>query len=94
MDQHEGHGHYHGVSSQADQRYLSISLILILGFMSAEIVVGIIASSLALISDAGHMLTDAGALGYFHRAPEILHRFAEDPVRPVCPASQARRTCR
>jgi cobalt-zinc-cadmium efflux system protein len=38
------------------------ALALIVGFMAAEIVVGLIARSLALISDAGHMLTDAAAI--------------------------------
>ncbi len=46
----------------ADKRYLTIALALILGFMAFEVVVGILAHSLALLSDAGHMLTDAGAL--------------------------------
>ena len=45
-----------------DTRYLSAALALLLAFMAAEVVVGIIASSLALISDAAHMLTDAGAI--------------------------------
>lgn len=59
---HGGAGHTHGVSADADRRYLSIALILIVGFMAFEIVVGILAHSLALLSDAAHMLTDAGAL--------------------------------
>ncbi len=46
----------------ADKRYLTIALALILGFMAFEVVIGIFAHSLALLSDAGHMLTDAGAL--------------------------------
>jgi cobalt-zinc-cadmium efflux system protein len=46
----------------ADGRYLTIALALIVGFMIFEIIVGILAHSLALLSDAGHMLTDAGAL--------------------------------
>jgi cobalt-zinc-cadmium efflux system protein len=58
-----GHGgHTHGVSDDADLRYLTIALLLIVGFMAFEIVVGIVAHSLALLSDAAHMLTDAGAL--------------------------------
>ncbi|MDN5923602.1 MAG: cation diffusion facilitator family transporter, partial [Xanthomonadales bacterium] len=57
------HGHDHGVSANADKRYLCIALGLLLAFMGVEIVLGILASSLALISDAGHMLTDAAALG-------------------------------
>jgi cobalt-zinc-cadmium efflux system protein len=43
-------------------RRLAIGLALIGSFMVAEIVAGILAGSLALISDAAHMLTDAGAL--------------------------------
>ncbi|MEV4111544.1 cation diffusion facilitator family transporter [Nonomuraea sp. NPDC049695] len=61
-DHGHGHGHGHGVSAQADRRYLSGALALIVGFMAIEVVVGLIAGSLALISDAGHMLTDAIAI--------------------------------
>jgi cobalt-zinc-cadmium efflux system protein len=58
-----GHDHHaHGIKPDADRQYLTIALVLILGFMAFEIVVGILAHSLALLSDAGHMLTDAGAL--------------------------------
>jgi len=64
---HAGHrhgvgGHTHSVSADADGRYLTIALLLIVGFMAFEVVVGIVAHSLALLSDAAHMLTDAGAL--------------------------------
>src|SRR5438094_338115 len=59
---HAGPGHTHGVSSDADGRYLTIAFLLIVGFMAFEIAVGILAHSLALLSDAAHMLTDAGAL--------------------------------
>jgi cobalt-zinc-cadmium efflux system protein len=59
---HGDDGHSHGVAANADRRYLTIALVLILGFMAFEIVVGIVAHSLALLSDAGHMLTDAAAL--------------------------------
>jgi cobalt-zinc-cadmium efflux system protein len=59
---HGDGGHTHGVSANADRRYLTIALALILGFMAFEVVIGIVAHSLALLSDAGHMLTDAGAL--------------------------------
>jgi len=56
-------GHPHGVRADADTRYLTIALLLIVAFMLVEVVIGILASSLALISDAGHMLTDAMAIG-------------------------------
>lgn len=56
-------GHSHGVSKDADRRFLTIALGLIVGFMVVEVVVGALAHSLALIADAGHMLTDAAAIG-------------------------------
>lgn len=64
-DAHEhgsGHSHGHGVNADADRKWLTIALILIGGFMAIEVVIGIIAQSLALISDAGHMLTDAASI--------------------------------
>jgi cobalt-zinc-cadmium efflux system protein len=57
-----GHGHGHGVSTEADRRLLSGALALILAFMAAEVIVGFAAGSLALITDAAHMLTDAAAI--------------------------------
>src|SRR4029078_6332673 len=57
-----GGGHSHGLTADADRRYLTIALLLIVGFMVFEVVAGIIAHSLALLSDAAHMLTDAGGL--------------------------------
>ena len=56
------HHHHHGVSADADSRKLALALALIVGFMCVEVVVGIAVGSLALLSDAAHMLTDAGAL--------------------------------
>ncbi|MFJ6718150.1 MULTISPECIES: cation diffusion facilitator family transporter [unclassified Streptomyces] len=57
---HAGHGgHGHGVAADADRRWLAIALGLIGGFMAVEVVIGVLAHSLALISDAAHMLTDA-----------------------------------
>jgi cobalt-zinc-cadmium efflux system protein len=58
--------HHHGetrLSAPADRRLLATSLVLLLAFMAAEVAVGILASSLALLADAAHMLTDAAALG-------------------------------
>ncbi|MFD4585786.1 cation diffusion facilitator family transporter [Streptomyces sp. NPDC058423] len=57
-----GHDHTHGVTGSSDKRWLSIALALIVGFMSVEVVIGVVAESLALISDAAHMLTDAVAI--------------------------------
>jgi cobalt-zinc-cadmium efflux system protein len=57
-----GHGHDHAIAPDADRRKLGIALGLILGFMAVEVAAGIAASSLALLSDAAHMLTDAAAI--------------------------------
>jgi len=66
MDHHHdhdhGHGHGHAPSAGADGRWLTLALALIVGFMCVEVVAGVLAGSLALLSDAGHMLTDAAAL--------------------------------
>ncbi|HVE67772.1 MAG TPA: cation diffusion facilitator family transporter [Solirubrobacteraceae bacterium] len=56
------HRHAHVVRADADRRRLWIALGLIVAFMVVEVVAGILASSLALLSDAAHMLTDAGAI--------------------------------
>ena len=55
--------HTHGPASDADARWLSGALALILAFMAAEVIAGVAAHSLALISDAAHMLTDAASIG-------------------------------
>jgi len=55
-------GHSHGAGENADTRRLAAALALVVGFMVVEVVVGILADSLALLSDAAHMLTDAAAL--------------------------------
>jgi cobalt-zinc-cadmium efflux system protein len=57
------HHHHHAPSADADLRWLRVALALIAGFMVVEVVGGLLASSLALLSDAAHMLTDAGAIG-------------------------------
>src|SRR5262245_2003397 len=58
-----GHSHAHRAGEGTDRRRLGVALALILAFMAVEVVAGIVANSLALLSDAGHMLTDAAALG-------------------------------
>jgi hypothetical protein len=50
------------VTADTDARRLGTALALIVAYMIAEVVAGILAQSLALLSDAAHMLTDAGAL--------------------------------
>jgi cobalt-zinc-cadmium efflux system protein len=43
---------------------LTVALVLVAGLMAGEITAGLIAGSLALLADAGHMLTDAAALAF------------------------------
>jgi cobalt-zinc-cadmium efflux system protein len=59
------HGHGHGIThpQDADGRRLAAAGALIVAFMGGEVVAGVIAHSLALLSDAAHMLTDAAAIG-------------------------------
>jgi cobalt-zinc-cadmium efflux system protein len=62
-----GHSHDHGVAAmRAGARHikpLMVSFLLILAFLVVQIVVGVVTGSLALLSDAGHMATDALGLG-------------------------------
>ena len=57
------HGHDHGHSHGASTRALGWSLALTVVILIAEGVGGWLSNSLALLADAGHVLTDAGALG-------------------------------
>jgi cobalt-zinc-cadmium efflux system protein len=71
------HTHGRGHSRAHDRRLLAIALALILGLMAVEIAAGIVAGSLALLADAGHLLTDAAALG----AALVAARLASRPAR-------------
>jgi cobalt-zinc-cadmium efflux system protein len=57
-----GHHHHHDARASADATRLGVAAALIAGFLAVEVVAGVLASSLALLSDAAHMLTDVGAL--------------------------------
>ncbi len=57
-----GAGHSHAHTMTTNRRRLILSLVLIATFMVVEVVVGLVAGSVALIADAGHMLTDALAI--------------------------------
>jgi cobalt-zinc-cadmium efflux system protein len=61
---HEHAGHSHSVSADVDRERLAVVLGLILALMVVEVAAGVLAHSLALLSDAGHMLTDAAAIGF------------------------------
>jgi cobalt-zinc-cadmium efflux system protein len=75
-DSDHDHGHSHA-SRETERGALRAALCLIVAFMLCEVVVGVLASSLALLSDAAHMLTDAVALA----VALIASRLAERPAR-------------
>lgn len=55
-----GHSHHHGHAQ--NKKALMIAFILTTGFIIAEVIGGFVMNSLALLSDAGHMLSDAVSL--------------------------------
>ncbi len=62
------HSHAHeehpgGIERSASRKRLTITLIMVVAYMIAEIIGGWLTNSLALLADAGHMLSDAAALG-------------------------------
>lgn len=70
-----GHAHAHGAGNE---RRVLVALWLTGGFMVVEAVGGILSGSLALIADAGHMLTDTGALALAWIAVRLARRPADD----------------
>jgi cobalt-zinc-cadmium efflux system protein len=75
---HHHGAHRHGpTGSRVDEPRLRTALALILLVLAGEVVAGVIAHSLALLSDAGHMLTDAGAIAF----SLVAMRLAARPAR-------------
>ena len=72
------HGHRSGArgGSAVGTRGLRVALALSGAFLVAEVVGGLLANSLALLADAGHLLTDVAALGF---PPVIESRVHIDP---------------
>ena len=62
MAEHHGYDHSHAVVTENNARKLSFALLLTTTFLIVEVVAGFITQSLALLSDAAHMFTDAAAL--------------------------------
>src|SRR5690348_8696698 len=67
-------GHRHTPSRTAERGALKAALALIVAFMLVEVTAGVLASSLALLSDAAHMLTDAVALAVSLAAARLAGR--------------------
>jgi cobalt-zinc-cadmium efflux system protein len=70
-----GYGHAHGVGT--DERRIAWAFVIIFGFMVVEVAGGVISGSLALLADAGHMVSDATALGMSWAALRIGKRPAD-----------------
>lgn len=67
--------HHHGISGS---RRILVALVLTTGFMVVEVVGGLLSGSLALLADAGHMLTDSTALALSWLAFRVSTRPADD----------------
>lgn len=75
-----GHNHDHDHAptvTLANERKVLLSFFLIFGFMVVEAVGGVLSGSLALLADAGHMLTDAAALALAYAAFRLGRRAAD-----------------
>lgn len=78
-DHDHGHDHTHVPPvTLANEKKILFSFFVIFGFMLVEAVGGIISGSLALLADAGHMFTDAFALGLAFAAFRIGRRAADN----------------
>ena len=78
MSGHHGHDHSHAVVIEGNARKLTIALILTSTFLVIEVIAGLITQSLALLSDAAHMFTDAAALAIALAAIQIAKRPADN----------------
>lgn len=72
-----GHDHEHSHSHSANKKTLIISLIIITAYMAIEVIGGILTNSLALLADAGHMLSDAVSLFIALMAFKFSNRVAD-----------------
>ncbi|NCF83714.1 MAG: cation diffusion facilitator family transporter, partial [Proteobacteria bacterium] len=74
------HDHQHSGATRDDERRVFRAMLLTGGFMAVEVAGGVLSGSLALIADAGHMLTDTAALCFAWIAFRLARRPA-DPQR-------------
>lgn len=78
MSGHQGHDHSHAAVTEGNAKKLTIALILTTTFLIIEFIAGLITQSLALLSDAAHMFTDAAALAIALAAIKIAKRPADN----------------
>ena len=73
---HAGHDHGPKITND-NQRKVLIAFVITFSYMIIEVIGGVMSGSLALIADAGHMLTDAGALALSYAAFRFGQRAAD-----------------
>ncbi|MBV8651616.1 MAG: cation transporter, partial [Alphaproteobacteria bacterium] len=73
---HHGHSHHHGAGT-TDERRIFAAFLIIAVVMVVEVLGGLLSGSLALLADAGHMVSDAAALGMSWLALRIGKRPAD-----------------
>ncbi|NOZ97717.1 MAG: cation transporter [Gammaproteobacteria bacterium] len=78
MSEHHRHEHSHAVVTEENAKKLTIALSLTITFLIVEVIAGFITQSLALLSDAAHMFTDAAALAIALAAIKVAKRPADD----------------
>lgn len=78
MSGHHGHDHSHAVVTEGNAKKLTIALTLTITFLMIEVTAGLMTQSLALLSDAAHMFTDAAALAIALVALRIAKRPADN----------------
>src|SRR5690554_6657632 len=75
---HDHHDHAHAPTVTGDnERKVLVAFFVIFAFMIVEAVGGVLSGSLALLADAGHMLTDAAALALAYGAFRLGRRAAD-----------------
>jgi len=85
---HYGNGHTHGAAGRAGARHekrLVAAFVVIFAFFVVEVVAGFATNSLALLSDAGHMLTDVIGIGMALAAIQLADRFRERSAQASSP---------
>lgn len=78
MSGQQGHDHSHAMVTEGNAKKLTIALVLTSTFLIVEVIAGLMTQSLALLSDAAHMFTDAAALAIALAAIKIAKRPADN----------------
>jgi cobalt-zinc-cadmium efflux system protein len=80
MGHAHAHAHHHAPGPDADRRWLGIALAITAALVVGELAAGLLAGSVALLSDAGHNVTDAAALGLALVAARLATRPPSGPL--------------